>query len=547
MSGYTHPTFPFVRPPDLDGHGRRRAVIVVGAGPVGLTAALDLARHGIETVVLDDDDTVSVGSRAICYAKRTLEIWDRLGVAAPMLAHGVTWNEGRVFFRNDELYRFSLRDEGNQKHPAFINLQQYHCEETLAAAADAEPAIDLRWKNRVSGIAPQADGAVLTVDTPDGRYDIACDYVIAADGARSTVRRLMGLSFAGKVFEDRFLIADVHMQADFPKERWFWFDPPFNPGQSALLHMQPDGVWRIDLQLGADADPERERQPDRVIPRIKRMLGPDTPFDLLWTSVYTFQCRMLERFRHGRVLFAGDAAHQVSPFGARGANSGVQDVDNLVWKLALVLEGRAADSLLDSYDTERRLAARENIMHSTRSTDFITPKGAMSRTLRDATLSLARDWPFARALVNSGRLSRPTCYPTEAPADGPPEARVGAPCPNAPLAPRHGTDKRAWLLDHLDGRFVLLHRPEGTEVPVVPGGIDLLTVGAADDEAADFADPTGQLDAALALEPGTTLLIRPDQHIVGRWSRFDTSAIERAYARAIGGGTQLRPTKAKAS
>lgn len=535
MSGYKHPTFPFVRPHDMDGRRRRYRVAVVGAGPVGLTAALDLARHGIETVVLDDDDTVSIGSRAICYAKRTLEIWDRLGVAEPMLTRGVTWNEGRVFFREAELYRFSLRDQGNQKHPAFINLQQYHCEETLVRAADADPAIDLRWKNRVAGVEARTDGVVVVVETPDGSYSLACDYLIAADGARSAVRRLMGLSFAGRVFEDRFLIADVHMQADFPKERWFWFDPPFNPGQSALLHMQPDGVWRIDLQLGRDADPEAERRPERVVPRIQRMLGADTPFELLWTSVYTFQCRMLERFRHGRVLFAGDAAHQVSPFGARGANSGVQDVDNLVWKLALVLEGRAPDSLLDSYDRERCLAARENIMHSTRSTDFITPKGAASRTLRDATLALARDWPFARALVNSGRLSRPTCYLAEGPEDGPSDAAAGAACPNAPVVDGRSGEK-GWLLDHLGDRFVLLHCPDGGTRPAAPRGIDLLTLGATDETEADFTDPNGQMAAALALRPGATLLIRPDQHVAGRWQRFDSDAVESAYERAGGGG-----------
>ena len=220
----------------------------------------------------------------------------------------------------------------------------------------------------------------------------------------------MGLEWKGQVFRDRFLIADVHMKGEFPTERWFWFDPPFHPGQSVLLHRQADDVWRIDFQLGWDADPEEEKKPERVIPRIRAMLGDERPFELEWVSVYTFQCRRLDRFVHGRVIFAGDAAHQVSPFGARGANSGFQDTDNLCWKLARVLRGQSPASLLDSYDRERVEAADENILNSTRATDFITPKSNVSRVFRDAVLDLSRRHPFARRLVNSGRLSLPTTH-----------------------------------------------------------------------------------------------------------------------------------------
>ena len=236
------------------------------------------------------------------------------------------------------------------------------------------------------------------------------DWLVACDGANSDLRRMVGAAFTGQAFHDRFLIADVVMKAGFPPERWFWFDPPFHRGQSVLLHKQCDDVWRIDFQLGWDADPEAEKQPERVIPRIRAMLGEDVPFELEWVSVYQFACRRIDRFRHGRVLFAGDAAHQVSPFGARGANSGVQDADNLAWKLALVATGQADASLLDSYHDERALAADDNLRQSTRSTDFITPKSATSRHLRDAVLELAADEPFARRLVNSGRLSTPTPY-----------------------------------------------------------------------------------------------------------------------------------------
>ena len=198
------------------------------------------------------------------------------------------------------------------------------------------------------------------------------------------------------MFRDRFLIADVKMKAAFPTERWFWFDPPFHPNRSALLHRQPDDVWRIDFQLGWDADPVAERRPENVIPRVRAMLGETVEFELEWCSVYTFACLRMDTFRHGRVLFTGDAAHGVSPFGARGANSGVQDAENLAWKLALVLAGNAPDRLLDTYASEREHAADENISASTRATDFITPKSQVSRTFRDAALKLAKDCAFAR-------------------------------------------------------------------------------------------------------------------------------------------------------
>ena len=401
--------FAYSRNPDQDAaKPARHPVVIVGAGPIGLSAAIDLAQRGIACVVLDDDDTVSVGSRAICYAKRTLEIWDRLGVAAPMIERGITWRVGRVRFGDRLVYSFDLMREGGHQMPPFINLQQYHMEEILVARVGELEAADLRWNNGVSGLKQDQDGVELTVDTPDGPYTLMADYVIAADGAHSTVRKLLGLDFKGRVFDDQFLISDIIMKADFPSERWFWFDPPFNPGQSALLHRQADNVWRLDFQIGAAADPELEVQHERLVPRIKGMLGDGIDFDIEWVSVYTFKCRQLDKFRPGRVLFAGDAAHQVSPFGARGANTGVQDADNLAWKLALVLNGFGPDRLLDSYDEERVPSAAENLRHSTRSTDFITPKSSISRLFRDAVLNLAERHKFARPLVNSGRLSTPT-------------------------------------------------------------------------------------------------------------------------------------------
>ena len=311
--------------------------------------------------------------------------------------------------------------------------------------------------NKVVGVTPRGDGVTLRVDTPDGDYVLTCDWLIVADGARSPVRTMLGLEAEGQVFRDRFLIADIHMKSDFPPERRFWFDPPFHPNQSALLHRQADDVWRVDFQLGWDADPEEEKKPEKILPRLRAMLGSDAEFDIEWASVYTFQCRRMQQFRHGRALFVGDAAHLVSPFGARGANSGIQDTDNLVWKLKLVIDGRAPDQLLDSYDVERIAAADENIRNSTRSTDFITPKSAMSRTFRDAVLSLARHHAFARRLVNSGRLSVPAVL-TESPLNTPDRDHfAGAMVPGAPAAdaPVTGPGSK-WFVDYLGGDFTLV-------------------------------------------------------------------------------------------
>ncbi|MEO9526859.1 MAG: FAD-dependent oxidoreductase, partial [Roseibium sp.] len=453
------PLYPYKRSPDQDAPAPvRRPVVIIGAGPVGLAMAIDLVQADVPVLVVDDNDRVSTGSRAICFSKRSLEIFDRLGCGGQMVDKGVVWNAGRVFFGDRQVYDFNLLPEEGHKRPAFINLQQYYCELHLverirALQAEGRP-VEIRGRNKVADLQSRDDHTLLSIETPDGVYALEADWLIACDGAGSPARAMLDLDFAGRVFEDNFLIADVIMKADFPTERWFWFDPPFNKDQSALLHKQPDGVWRIDLQLGWDIDKDREKRPENVIPRLREMLGPDVDFDLEWVSIYTFQCRRMETFRHGRVVFAGDSAHQVSPFGARGANSGFQDIDNLGWKLKLVLDGTAPESLLDSYTFERELAADENIRQSTRSTDFITPKSEISRIFRDAVLDLSEHHAFARPLVNSGRLSVPAVY-DGSPLNGPDAAglpartRPGSPAVDAPLA-------EDWLLERIGGGFRLL-------------------------------------------------------------------------------------------
>ena len=552
MGTYTYPTFPYRAPADLmAGAPQRKPLVIIGAGPVGLAAAIDARLQGLEVLLFDEEDSVSFGSRAVCYAKRALEILDRLGVGDTVCEKGVSWNVGRTFLQEDEVYRFNLVPDAGHKRPGMINLQQYHLEEALVRRA-TELGADLRWKYKVVGVQPLDEGARVMVETPDGGFEIEADWLIVADGARSNVRRQLGLDIEGHVFKDRFLIADVIMKADFPAERWFWFDPPFHPNQSVLLHKQSDNVWRIDFQLGWDADPEEEKKPENIIPRVKAMLGDDREFELEWASIYTFQCRRMKNFRHGRLLFVGDAAHQVSPFGARGANSGFQDTDDLMWKLALVMKGQAPDALLDTYDADRIYAADENIRNSTRSTDFITPKSKVSRQFRNAALQLARHHPFARKLVNSGRLSVPAFLVNSALNTPDADAFDGNMVPGAPMddAPVRLGGQDAWLLDQLGNRFVLMvfaDRADTLDPSLVAlagelaaGTVPVQTLlvtahpGAARSGMTVLHDRDGLVAQRYDARPGTAYLVRPDQHVAARWRRTEGGLVRAALARATG-------------
>jgi 3-(3-hydroxy-phenyl)propionate hydroxylase len=370
------------------------------------------------------------------------------------------------------------------------------------------------------------------------------------------------LDIEGRVFQDRFLIADVIMKADYPAERWFWFDPPFHPNQSVLLHKQSNNVWRIDFQLGWDADPEEEKKPEKVIPRLQAMLGDDRPFELEWVSIYTFQCRRMTDFRHGRVLFVGDAAHQVSPFGARGANSGFQDADDLMWKLALVIQGKAHEKLLDSYAHDRQFAADENIMNSTRSTDFITPKSRTSKTFRNQVLALAKHHPFARKLVNSGRLSVPS-FLTQSVLNTPDsDAFEGQMVPGAPMddAPVRVQGQEAWLLDQVGRGFQALWfvdappsadalaKLQALQQAAVP--VHTLLVSREALEVPGWPvlqDVQGWMAQRYDATPDTVYLLRPDQHVVARWRTLDMAQLQAALARALCGHVGLSSAKAVAT
>ncbi|WP_299926775.1 FAD-dependent oxidoreductase [uncultured Pelagimonas sp.] len=527
--------YPYERSADQDAASPvRHPVVIMGGGPIGVATALDLGLQGIPVVVLDDHEGIGMGSRAICFAKRCLEVADRYGCGEPMLDKGVVWNVGKVFHKEGQVYEFNLLPEEGHKYPAFINLQQPYFEKFIVdrvreAQAKGAP-IELRGKNRVDSITEFDDYVELEITTPDGGYKIQADWLIGADGASSPLRGMMGLDFEGRVFQDSFLIADIKMKGEleFPTERWFWFEPSHGSGASTLLHKQPDDTWRIDFQIGWDVDRKEEMKEENIRRRLDAFLG-DVEYEMVWSSIYTFQCKRMDQFRHGRVMFAGDAAHQVSPFGARGANSGIQDVDNLGWKLGMVIRGDAPETLLDTYSEERVHGADENILNSTRATDFITPKSKASHIFRNAVLSLAGDHEFARPLVNSGRLSVPCTYdglslngPDEL-EGGPNRTRVGSSCPDAPLGD-------GYLLSSLGNGFQILTIDTDAPDEVTEDRVTAKRVAVSAKD-----DPSGALsERYLGTASSAVYLIRPDQHVAARWDHYNDDAIRAAIRTACG-------------
>jgi len=546
---YVPPKYDAVIPDAVESKSSdKTTVLIVGAGPIGLALALDLGLRGHPVIVVTKNTQLTDGSRALCYAKRPLEILDRLGIAKKMVEKGVCWNIGRVFFkeRKDPVYNFDLLPIKDQKLPAMINIQQYYNEEYNIEALEQLENVEIRWGNQLVEIENLKNEVVATVKTDSGSYKIFADWMVACDGASSPSRKMLDINFEGETFQDNFLIADVKFNKQYPTERHFWFDPPFNPGQSVLLHKQPDNIWRIDFQVGWDIDREEITKPENVAPRVRAIFGNDIEFEFEWISVYTFNCRQIEKMVEGRVIFAGDSAHLVSPFGARGANTGFQDIDNLAWKLDFIIRKMADSYLLKSYNEERLHAAEINILNSTRSTDFITPKSEVSRQFRDAVLQLAAQHEFARGFVNSGRLSLPVPYPDSTlntPDDEEWQGGLnpGTNCIDAPIS--YMGEKR-WLLNLLGWQFKLLvfvadknlakdNYDVLLELTQAPIPLECLFIG---DQLSDkenyLTDHEGIVKERYGIKEVGIYLIRPDQYVAARWKSLNVTKISKAILKA---------------
>lgn len=415
--GYALPEYPFVAPPELNSKEiTRHPVVIVGGGITGLSLACALARYGVKAVLLDEDNTVGVkgaSSRGICYTQKSLEIFHRLGIYERIAAKGVQWSVGRTFAGKDEVYSFDLRQQSNfnlSTQPPFINIQQFYIEGYLVERIYELGHVDLRWKSRVTGFSQNADVATLTVETPAGSYQIEAEHVIDASGSHTPFHQWAGATMQTRNGDDRWCIADVRFSKHPPVERHTWIEAPFNENRAVWQHLMADDVWRIDYQMAPNAHPEEVSREDVVRQRLQRQFGEDVEVDIVWVGPYAYRSRCLDRLRLGRVFFMGDTAKIVSPFGARGGNTGVADADNLAWKLAAVLRGRASPTLLESYNAERLEAAQQNVQVTNRTARFLRPADGMERCFRTAAISLAKQYPFARALVNTGRMAVANTY-----------------------------------------------------------------------------------------------------------------------------------------
>lgn len=424
-SGYELPEYPFTEPPELaSGQPGHHTIVIVGGGITGLTLACALARYGVPAVLLDEDNTVGVkgaSSRGICYTQKSLEIFERLGVYERIAAKGIQWSVGRTFAGNDEVYSFDLRQQGTYNlsaQPPFINIQQFYIEGYLVERIYELGHVDLRWRNRVTGFRQDAECATLTVSTPAGDYELRADHVVDATGSHSPFRQWVGASVTSRRGDDRWCIADVRFSKHPPVERHTWIEAPFNENRAVWQHLMGDDVWRIDYQMAPDCDPAYVSREEVVRERLARQFGADAEVEIVWVGPYAYRSECIDRMRHGRVFFIGDSAKVVSPFGARGGNTGIADADNLAWKLAAVLKGQAAPALLESYHEERHEAAQQNVQVTNRTARFLRPGTPVEKLFRDAALSLARQHPFARQFVNTGRMAVPNSYTRSTACDG---------------------------------------------------------------------------------------------------------------------------------
>lgn len=531
------------RPAASQAPGQQAPVVIVGGGPVGLTAALGLARHGVRSVLIEADDSVCTGSRAICISRRSLEIIERCGALDAFLGKGLAWTGGRSFYRSDEVLHFTMPQDANQKLPPMINLAQYHIEQFLLDAAEKQAdLIDIRWATRVTQVKQHDDRVSLTLATTDGEYQLEAGWLIAADGGRSLVREELGLKLQGASYEGRYVIVDIALESSRPTERLAYFDPPSNPGSTVLVHKQPDHVWRIDYQLRDDEDPQQAVLLENVVPRVDSllaMMGETAPWQPIWITIYKANALTLEKYRHGRVLFAGDAAHLVPIFGVRGANSGIDDADNLVWKLAYVVKGLADDRLLDSYSDERVYAAHENLSYGTKSTEFMAPPTFAFELMRKAVLGLALKHPQLRSLINPRQTSA-IAY-MESPlnvadsdsfAAGP---APGAVLPECPLMLFNNGAHRIGHVTELVGQefTAIVFSEDGGVAPALLALAGQLSLPLRLVPVSRQQDHTGRLFALFGAEAGATYLVRPDGHVLARWHACAAQQVRDAIDRVL--------------
>ncbi len=550
---FDYPRYAFERPPEMDGAQHRHPVVIVGAGPVGLCCALELAKHGIRSVVLEEDETVSEGSRALSISRRSFEILQQLDLSERFLEKALPWTSGKSFYRDKVVFELEMPHTDDERFFPMVNLQQCYVERFMVEQIMEQDAAELRWQSKVVTVSQTEEAVELRVDTPEGEYTLAAEYVIAGDGARSVLRDLLGLRMSGTSFRGEYLIADIKLPTDRPTERLAWFDPVSNPESTVLMHKQPDDMWRVDYQLPPGYDPGVELDEANIRKRIQQqldLLGETGPWELDWFSLYKAHCLCLDDYRTGRVFFVGDAAHLVPIFGVRGLNSGLADANNLGWKLAWVMQGLADATLLDSYSTERRADTQETFQQASKSTAFMTPPSRGFRLLRDAVLSLSLSESFAQGLINP-RQSSAFAY-TDSPLNGEDDdaafeqgPRTGAPLQNVWIRARVQAEPDTFLLDHLGVGFTLLYFTEDGQFPdfirdVKPAEKTsalrplVISQKAASGQTITWLhDPERRVHEQYGASHGTGYLVRPDGHVAARWKSLSEQKLRTALSRTV--------------
>lgn len=517
----------FDAPTDRDHLSNPTAVAIVGAGPIGMTAALALAREGVRSVIFDAKSTFNDGSRAICVARSSFHIFDRIGAVAPFLEKALPWTTGRSSYRGKQILEFEMPDGPQEKYRPMYNIQQQYIEQYLWDAMEEEPLIETRWQSKVVDVTDADHGVDLKIDDPHGSYTLSADWVLAADGARSQMRKMRRLRLKGDNYEGRYVIADVQMPHDYPTIRRALFDPDCRRGATILIHKQPDNIWRIDYQLSDGEDETeavREETVRTSVAAVLEEIGYDGDWQLEWWSVYSANTLALDDYRDGRIFFVGDSAHIVPIFGVRGLNNGLADAHNIAWKLAYVMQGKAAPALLDSYTPERRGATLDVFANAAKSARFMTPPSRGWKVMRDAALNLALSHPFAGKLANPRQMTPYTygdspivCADDPAFSCGP---EVGAMLPEV----RTGDD---YLTDKLGTGFSVIVFDERLAKNLGIAGVELV-----------FIDASSDVARQLGAKPTSAYLVRPDLHIAARWLEATPAAIQHALKIATGEATK---------
>lgn len=549
--GYELPTYPFVPPPEIgSATPANHPIVIVGGGITGLTMACSLARLGVRAILIDEDDTVGVkgaSSRGICYTQKSLEIFERLGVYEPIAAKGVQWSVGRTYAGTDEVYSFDLRQQGSfhlSEQPPFINIQQFYIEAFLVDRINALGHVELRWRNRLTAFEQDDQSALLTIETPAGSYQVHAEHVIDATGSASPLRKWLNVPFDSKRGDDRWCIADVRFTTRPPQERHTWIEAPFNENRAVWQHLMGDEVWRIDYQMAPNADPAHVSREDVVRERLARQFGQDVQVEIVWVGAYAYRSECVHAMRAGRVFFMGDSAKIVSPFGARGGNTGVADADNLAWKLAAVMAGRAAPALLESYHDERLEAAQENVRVTNRTARFLRPADGIERVYRSAAIALAKRHAFARPLINTGRMAVANPYTRSRACLYRAGSAAGQSVQNVAFHWANGREGRVnQLLDWAGSDLLLLcfgplSKAALARLAGIAGSaplrmVQVVATGEAAQAEEHVRDAQGHLRGACQVQPGDWALVRPDGYLAASGHAIDGELVQ-AIALSLG-------------